>query len=43
MKERLYTERLVMRKWVEADAKNLYEYAKILMWGLLQVGRHMKI
>ena len=28
MKERLYTERLVMRKWVEADAKNLYEYAK---------------
>ena len=28
MKERLYTERLVMRKWAESDAKNLYEYAK---------------
>lgn len=28
MKEKLYTERLIMRKWAETDAENLYEYAK---------------
>lgn len=28
MRENLYTERLVMRKWAESDAENLYEYAK---------------
>lgn len=28
MKERLYTARLVMRKWEEPDAANLYEYAR---------------
>lgn len=28
MKDHLYTERLVMRRWAESDAENLYEYAK---------------
>ena len=28
MRERLYTERLLMRKWEESDAADLYEYAK---------------
>lgn len=28
MKEQLYTERLIMRRWVDSDAESLYEYAK---------------
>lgn len=28
MKDYLYTDRLIMRKWVDSDAENLYEYAK---------------
>lgn len=40
----LYTRRLILRRWKESDAENLFEYAKDCDVGaLLQAGRRIKM